>query len=66
MKLDISKLRLLQLEAGLPTQGAFAEAAGITRQTLSTILNRGSCSLPTLAKLAAALHVDPAALIKED
>lgn len=66
MRLDVKKVRFLQLEAGLSTQAALADAAGITRQTVCIALAKGSCSLPTLDKLATALNVKPYELVKED
>ena len=38
----------------------------ISRQTMSTIAQRGTCEPTTLGKIAKALGVDPADLIKED
>ena len=65
MKISTAQLDRRQAELGL-TRKAVAELAGISRQTMSAIAQRGTCEPITLGKIAKALGVDPADLIKED
>ena len=65
MKFNTVKLNMMQAELGL-TRKAIAERAGISRQNLSTIAQRGTCKPATLGKIAKALGIDPAELAKED
>ncbi len=58
VKVNRTKLELLQIERGW-TGAQLAEAAGISRQTLSTVKTRQTCRLATLLKLTAALGTVP-------
>lgn len=65
MKISSQKIELLQAQRNLSTT-AFAEKSGISRQNISTIKARGTCTPTTLAKLAAGLGVDPSEIIEKD
>lgn len=54
------------MNSKLMTQTTLAEAAGVSRATVNVSLAKGSCSVPTLAKIAKALGVDPAELIEKE
>ena len=49
----------------LMTQEELAQAAGVSRQTINTLLLKGSCSAKTARKIAQALNVEPVAFVKE-
>lgn len=59
MNISKQKIELLQAEQGLTTV-AFSKLAGISRQSISTIKQRGTCNPINAAKLAAALGVSVA------
>ncbi|NLJ70690.1 MAG: helix-turn-helix transcriptional regulator [Clostridiaceae bacterium] len=63
MKIDLEKLKELCM-IRLLTQTELADKANISRATVSTIMYRGTCSKPTLFKLAKALDVEPVELLK--
>lgn len=65
MKFNKTALQLRQAELGL-NQTALAELTGISRSSLSTISQRGTCSPVILGKIARALGVSPADLVKEE
>ncbi len=65
MKIDTTQVKILQAEQGL-TQKTIAEKAGISRQGLSIILQRGTCSPHNLKRIADALGVQPIEIVKED
>lgn len=65
MKLNTTKIALFLAEREM-SKTAFAELCGVSRQNLSTILARGTCQPKTVGKLAKALGVDPAEIIKEE
>lgn len=65
MKIDSLKINLLLAEQGL-TQAALSSKCGVSRQSISTLLGRGTCSPVKLGKLANALGVDPREIIKEE
>lgn len=46
--------------------GQLADKAGLCRQNLSTIKNRGTCTAITACKIAAALGVDVTEIIEEE
>lgn len=58
-----------RIEAKLAEQGlsktAYAENCGISRQSISTIIRRGTCEPKTAGKLAAGLGVPVAEIIVE-
>lgn len=65
MKLNTTHIKAMLATRSM-TQVALAEKAGISRQSISTILGRGTCSLPNAGKLARALEVDVTEIIKEN
>ena len=67
MKFNRDRVELAMAAAGIKTYGEFAERMGCSRQNLSVILNRGSCSFSNVCKMAEVLNVDPKeiAIIKE-
>lgn len=54
--IDVNKLNLLMAKKSLPAY-KLAEAAGLSRQTVSTVQHSGTCSMYTAAKLANGLGV---------
>ena len=46
--------------------GQLANKAGLSRQNLSTIKNRGTCSALTAVKIATALGVDVTEIVDEN
>lgn len=65
MKINTNKVILILAERGL-TKSEFAELSGISRQSISTILGRGTCNTATAAKLAKGLGVAVTEIVKED
>lgn len=63
MKISKRKITAL-MGAKLMTQVKLAEAAGVSRATINAALLKGSCSIPTVGKIAKALGVDPMEIIK--
>lgn len=68
MKFNRDRVDLAMAAAGINTYKEFAQRMGCSRQNLSIILNRGSCSAANLHRMAEALGVNPheIAIIKED
>lgn len=68
MKFNRDKVELAMAAAGINSYKEFAERMGCSRQNLSIILNRGSCSFANVSKMADILNVNPKeiAVIKED
>lgn len=64
MKLDSIKIEVLLAEQGL-SKAEYAKRSKISRQSLSTILRRGSCEPVTVGKLASGLGVPVAEITKE-
>lgn len=64
MTISATKINLLKAEQRL-TNSALAERSGISRQSISTILLRGTCTPITAGKLAQGLGVSVADIIKE-
>lgn len=64
MTINTKLVETMQAERGL-TQSALAERAGFSRQSLSTILRRGTAAPRTVGRLAAGLGVPVADIIKE-
>jgi transcriptional regulator with XRE-family HTH domain len=54
------------IRAGMGSYQALADKMGCSRQWLSVMLNRGSGAVNTVQRLAEALGVDVATIIKED
>lgn len=65
MKISKSKIELLLAENGI-TITRLAELAGISRQNISTIKQRGTCAPCTAAKLAKGLGVPVAEIIETE
>lgn len=64
MRIDSIKIKLLMAEQEM-NQSQLAERCGISRQNISQMLGRGTCSVAKLGKLAKALGVEPREIIKE-
>lgn len=56
MNINLSKLEVLLAERGM-TKANLAVSCGMSRQSISTILKRGTCEPRTAGKLAAGLGV---------
>lgn len=65
MKIDSFKIKLMLAEQGI-TQSILAERCGISRQNVSAMLGRGTCSIATVGKLAKGLGVDVQEISKEE
>ena len=57
MKIDSFKIKLLMAEQEI-NQSILAERCGISRQNISAMLGRGTCSIAKVGKIAKALGVD--------
>lgn len=55
MKLDVLAIDMKLAEKGM-TRANLAAASGMHRQSISTVLKRGSCNPATAGRLAAALE----------
>lgn len=64
MKIDVTKIHIYLAEKDM-NQSAFAEKCGISRQNLSSIIQRGTCTAKTAGKLATGLDIHVSELIKE-
>lgn len=64
MRLDVMKIIRLLAEQGL-TKSELAARSGVSRQNVSTIIGRGTCSPKTAGKLAAGLGISVAEIMKE-
>ena len=64
MTINAVKIEAMLAERGL-TKAAYAQACGISRQNISTIIRRGTCEPKTAGKLAAGLGVPVAEIIEE-
>lgn len=65
MKTDLKKMELAMARACMNIPD-IAKASGIPVQTINNLRKRNSVRPATLGKIAKALGVDPADLIKED
>lgn len=65
MKIDAGKIKMILAERGM-TQAELAKACGVSRQNVSTILLRGTCSLVTAGKIAKGLGIQVAEIMKEE
>lgn len=63
MNISRGKIEAQLAEQGL-TRAALAERSGISRQSISTILGRGSCEPRTAGRLAAGLGVQVADILE--
>lgn len=64
MELNTWKIKLLLAEKEM-NQVDLATKCGLTRQQISEILNRKSCSLKTLGRIAKAVGVSVEEIVKE-
>lgn len=64
MIINATKIETLLAERGM-TKAALADACGISRQNVSTIIRRGTCEPKTAGKLAMGLDVPVSEIIKE-
>lgn len=65
MKIDTKRI-LAEIATRGITRAELAHDAGISRQSISAILLRGSCEPKTIGKVAKSLGVEAVELIKED
>lgn len=65
MKINSKKIKSIMQEK-LMTQKALANEASISTATVNNALLKGSCSVLTAGKIAKALGVDPAQIIKAE
>lgn len=65
MKLYAHKIKLILAEKGM-TQTVLSERCGISRQSISTIMRRGTCSVVSAGKLAQGLGVPVEEIVKEE
>ena len=65
MNISATKIETILAERGM-TKAALAPTCGISAQNISTIVRRGTCEPKTAGKLAAALGVSVADIIKEE
>lgn len=64
MTINTQRIETILAERGL-TKAALAANCGISRQSISTIIRRGTCEPKTAGKLAAGLGVPVAEIIEE-
>ena len=64
MRLDVMKIMRMLAELGL-TKSELAQKSGVSRQQISTIIGRGTCSPKTAGKLAAGLGIPVGEIMKE-
>ena len=65
MKLDVMKIKMILAKKEM-NQVDLAVACSVERQQINGILSRGTCSLKTLGRIAKALGVDPAEILKKE
>lgn len=65
MTLDMFKLETILAERGM-TKAALAIQCGMSRQNVSTIVQRGTCEPRTAGKLAAGLGISVAEITKRE
>lgn len=65
MKLNVWQIKVILAEKGM-TQNDLAIKVGISRQGINDILNRESCTLKTLGRIAKALGVPVQEIVKEE
>lgn len=65
MELNTTKIKLLLAEQEM-NQVDLATKCGITRQQISDVLSRKTCSLKTLGKIAKAIGVTVSEIVKEE
>lgn len=65
MKIDSFKIKLLMAEQEI-NQSILEERCGISRQSISATLGRGTCSYTNVGKIAKALGVDIREIVKDE
>lgn len=65
MKIDRAKIEILLAEKGM-TNIIFSKACGITPQSISRVMRRGTCEPKTAGKLAGGLGVPVADIIAKE
>lgn len=65
MTINTQRIETMLAERGL-TKVAYAASCGISRQSISTIIRRGTCEPKTVGKLAQGLGVPVAEIIREE
>lgn len=65
MKIDALKIKLILAEKGM-TRTVLSEMSGLSRQSISTIMGRGTCSVVSAGKLAIGLGVPVCEIVKEE
>lgn len=65
MRIDTMKINLFLASQDL-TKTEFATRSGVSRQSITAILGRGSCEPKTAGKLAKALGIDVQEIIKKE
>ena len=65
MRLDSIKIKLLMAELEI-NQTVLAEKVGVSRQNISLMLCRGTCSITNAGKLAKALGVSVREIVREE
>lgn len=65
MKINATRIEMMLAENGL-TKTDFAALCGISRQSISTIVRRGTCEPKTASKMALGLGVNLGEIIKEE
>ncbi len=65
MKLNARKIKLILAEQEM-NQSDLAVKIGMNRQQVNDMLSRETCTLKSLGRIANALGVKPAEIIKED
>lgn len=65
MKLNVRKIKLILAEQEM-NQSDLAVKIGVNRQQVNDLLSRETCTLKSLGRVAKALGVKPAEIIKED
>lgn len=65
MKVDGIKIKLIMAEMEI-SQTVLAERAGISKQNISLILSRGTCTITNAGRIAKALGVEVREIVRED
>ena len=65
LKLNVTRIIVILAEQGI-TKAELARRCGLSRQQISVILGRGTCTPTSAGKLAAGLGVSVVEIMKED
>lgn len=65
MHISKTKIAIAMLKAGINSQLALADKAGVHPNTISNTVRGATVSIETIGKLAEALNVEPSTLIEE-